>query len=100
MTIALRSRPFALALAFVAVAGTLVVANLAQAQEPGTGASANKDCPGLAATLGETITCNFTVENIGDFPAEVTALTETEPIPGWDARRYQLHGRWSGHQRR
>ncbi len=84
MTIALRSRPFALALAFVAVAGTLVVANLAQAQvpDPGTGASADKNCPGAAATLGQTITCTFTVENIGDFPAQVTTLTEQSPFPG------------------
>ena len=75
-------RPFALALAFVAVAGTLVVANLAQAQDPGTGASADKNCPGAAATLGQTITCTFTVANIGDFPAQVTSLTEQSPFPG------------------
>jgi len=33
------------------------------------------------ATLGQTVTCNFTVENIGAFPATVTALTEQSPFP-------------------
>jgi uncharacterized repeat protein (TIGR01451 family) len=54
----------------------------AQAQDPGTGASAAKECPGTTATLGQTITCAFVVQNIGDFPAQVTALTETSPSPG------------------
>jgi hypothetical protein len=54
----------------------------AQAQDPGTGASASKECPGLVAAPGDTITCGFVVQNIGDFPATVTTLTETSPSPG------------------
>ena len=79
-----RRRALALTLAFVAGAGTLLVSNPAEAQVPPqpTGASASKDCPGVAATLGETITCNFTVRNIGFFPGQVTALTEQSPFPG------------------
>jgi uncharacterized repeat protein (TIGR01451 family) len=81
MTIALRS--WRRALVLVAAVGTLVVAGSAQAQEPpGTGAEANKTCPGVAATIGQTITCNFSVQNTGDLPAQVTALTETSPDPG------------------
>jgi len=82
MRVALRSARGVLALVFIAV-GAVVGANVTQAQEPppGTGASADKDCPGEAATLGQTITCNFTVENIGDFPAQVTTLTEQTPFP-------------------
>ena len=90
MTIALRSRRRVLvfALAFVGAVGTLVVSNPAQAQvvDPGTGASAAKNCPGATATLGQTITCTFAVANTGDFPAQVTTLTEHEPIPGWGCR--------------
>ncbi len=84
MNIALRSRTLVLAFALVAGVGTLVVANPAQAQDPGTGAAADKDCPGAAAELGQTITCNFTVVNTGDFPAQVTALAEQSPFPGGD----------------
>jgi uncharacterized repeat protein (TIGR01451 family) len=60
------------------------VADAAHAQVPptGTGAEAGKDCPANVATLGETIICNFAVENTGDFPALVTALTEQSPFPG------------------
>ena len=88
MTIALRSRRhvIALTLALVAGVGTLVVANPAQAQDPGTGASAGKNCPGLAAAPGQTIICNFAVENIGDFPAVGHGADGDESIPGWDAR--------------
>jgi uncharacterized repeat protein (TIGR01451 family) len=86
MTIALRSRrrAIALTLALVAGVGTLVVSNPAQAQvtDPGTGASAAKNCPGATATLGQTITCTFAVANTGDFPAQVTTLTEQSPFPG------------------
>ena len=57
---------------------------VAQAQDQ-TGASATKECPGLAAQLGQTITCKFTVENEGAFPAEITTLTETSPFPGGTA---------------
>ena len=32
--------------------------------------------------IGETVTCTFTVENIGFFPGQVTLLTETSPVPG------------------
>ena len=83
MTIALRSWPRALALtlALVAGVGALVLAAPAQAQEV-TGARANKDCPGLTATPGQTITCNFEVENTGALPATVTALREISPFPG------------------
>ena len=65
-----------------AVVGTLVVANPAQAQDPGTGATAQKLCPAGLATLGQTVTCIFTVRNIGTLPAEVISLTETFPFPG------------------
>ncbi len=84
MMIALRSRRSAtvLPLALIAAVGTLVVANPARAQEDQTGASADKDCPGMLATLGQTVTCNFTVANIGAFPAVVTGLTEQSPAPG------------------
>ena len=84
MNSALRSRTLVLGFALVAGVGTLVVANSAQAQDPGTGAAADKDCPGVAAELGQTITCNFTVVNTGDFPAQVTALTEQSPFPSGD----------------
>jgi uncharacterized repeat protein (TIGR01451 family) len=71
------------ALVLVAAVGALLVVSPAQAQEPQpTGASASKDCPLAPVTIGETVTCVFTVENIGIFPAEVTALTETFPFPG------------------
>ena len=80
MTVA---RTLRLALTLAAAVGLLVVASPAQAQQPEpTGASASKDCPGLAAGLGETITCNFTVQNIGFFPAEVTTLEDQSPFPG------------------
>ena len=69
------------ALVLIGVLGMFAVASSALAQE-GTGADAQKECPGVAATLGETITCNFSVENTGDLPAEVTTLTETSPEPG------------------
>src|SRR5215217_2888062 len=81
MTIASRSWPRALALT-LALVGALVLANPAQAQETGTGAEAAKECTGLTATPGETITCAFRVVNTGDDPAEVTNLTETSPVGG------------------
>jgi uncharacterized repeat protein (TIGR01451 family) len=89
MTIALRYRPRAVVLAFVLVliagALTIVAANPAEAQEP-TGASATKDCPDAPFsdpyTLGDTVTCLFSFSNLGFFPATVTALTETSPVPG------------------
>jgi uncharacterized repeat protein (TIGR01451 family) len=65
-----------------AIVGTLIVANPAQAQDPGTGATAQKLCPAGLATLGQTVTCVFTVRNIGTLPAEVITLTETFPFPG------------------
>jgi uncharacterized repeat protein (TIGR01451 family) len=73
-----------LALPMLALLMVLAVAlpGAAQAQEPGTGASASKECPGALAVLGETITCNFVVQNIGDFPAQVAELTEQSPFPG------------------
>jgi uncharacterized repeat protein (TIGR01451 family) len=80
MTTALRS--WRRALVLVAAVGMLVVVSSAQAQEPGTGASAAKECPGEFAALGQTITCIFIVQNIGDFPAQVVELTETSPFPG------------------
>jgi uncharacterized repeat protein (TIGR01451 family) len=77
-------RSWRLLLALVAGVGTLVLAGPAQAQEPvpGTGASATKNCSVDLATLGQTISCAFIVQNIGDFPAEVAALTEQSPFPG------------------
>ena len=80
MTIASPSWRRALVL-FAAVVGTLIVANPAQAQEV-TGARANKDCPGTTATPGQTIICNFEVENTGNLPATVTTLREISPFPG------------------
>ena len=80
MTIASPSWRRALVLV-AAVVGTLIVANPAQAQEV-TGASASKNCPGLTATPGQTITCSFKVENTGNLPATVTALREISPFPG------------------
>jgi uncharacterized repeat protein (TIGR01451 family) len=86
MTAALRSLPRALAFKLALVAGVLllalVLANPAQAQL--TGASASKDCgdPGETVTPGDTITCEFTVENIGALPATVTTLREISPFPG------------------
>jgi uncharacterized repeat protein (TIGR01451 family) len=65
----------------VAAVGMLVAVSSAQAQQA-IGAEAQKECPGVAATLGQTVTCTFAVENTGDLPAEVTALTETSPDPG------------------
>jgi uncharacterized repeat protein (TIGR01451 family) len=65
-----------------AVVGTLIVANPAQAQDPGTGAQAQKLCPASLATLGQTVTCVFSVRNTGTLPAEVISLTETFPFPG------------------
>jgi uncharacterized repeat protein (TIGR01451 family) len=81
MTSALRSWPRALALT-LALVGALVLANPAQAQDPGTGARAEKSCPDATAALGQTITCTFEVENIGDFAAQVETLEEQSPFPG------------------
>ena len=80
MTIALPSWRRTLVLV-AAVVGTLIVANPAQAQQV-TGARANKDCPGTTATPGQTIICNFDVENTGALPATVTTLREISPFPG------------------
>ena len=86
MTTALRRRRRALALtlALAAGAGTFAVSNAAEAQvpDPGTGASAFKNCPADVAAPGQTINCIFIVFNRGDNPATVTALTETMPFPG------------------
>lgn len=60
----------------------VVLTGAASAQDPGTGASASKECPGVAAQLGQTITCGFVVQNIGAFPAQITALNEQSPFPG------------------
>ena len=75
----------------------LVVANSAQAQDP-TGAAATKTvrASGAPETLGEIVTCTFTVENKGPSLPRSRSLTETSPVPGWDPRRYHLHGRWHG----
>ena len=51
------------------------------AQDPGTGAAADKECPAATATLGQTITCFFTVENTGDFPGTILTLEEQSPFP-------------------
>jgi uncharacterized repeat protein (TIGR01451 family) len=88
MSIALRSSPRALALKLALVAGVLVaalvLANPAQAQvpDPGTGASAGKNCLASTATPGQTIICAFAVANTRAETATVTALTETSPFPG------------------
>ena len=47
-----------------------------------TGAEANKDCPGVTASPGDTITCNFNVQNTGEQAAVITLLSETSPDPG------------------
>ena len=60
--------------------GLVIGVSTALAQS--TGAEANKDCPGLTASPGDTITCNFSVENTGEQEAEITLLTETSPDPG------------------
>jgi uncharacterized repeat protein (TIGR01451 family) len=85
MTLALRSRPrilvLAVVLALVAGAFAALAASRADAQEPGSvGAAALKNCPGIAVTIGTTVTCNFRVENIGASPATVIALSETSPF--------------------
>ena len=98
MTIASPSWRRALVL-FAAVVGTLIVANPAQAQEDLTGARANKDCPGTTATPGQTIICNFEVENTGDLPATVTTLREISPFPGGALVNITCTGRWNGHHR-
>ena len=51
-----------------------------------TGASASKTCPGVAAQLGETIHCTFTVENTGAAAGHIDVLTETSPVPGGTAQ--------------
>ncbi len=79
MSIALR--PWRRVLVLVAAVGMLVAVSSAQAQE-GTGAEANKDCPGISASPGDTVVCNFSIENTGDLPAVITTLTETSPDPG------------------
>jgi uncharacterized repeat protein (TIGR01451 family) len=91
MTLALRSRPRALVLAVVLVlvaAAFAVVASPAQAQEP-TGASATKDCPNATPpdfyTIGDTVICTFTVENLGFFPGAVQTLEDVSPFPGGPA---------------
>src|SRR5215217_5838736 len=71
-----------LTFAFVAVVGTLFGLDPAQAQDPGTGAEAFNNCPADVATIGQTINCLFSFRNTGDFPAQVTAMTETSPFPG------------------
>src|SRR3954451_10459683 len=83
MNVALRYGRHVLVLMFVAV-GALIGGRSTHAPTPppGTGASADKDCPGESATLGQTVTCNFAIANIGDFPAQVTTLTEQSPFPG------------------
>jgi hypothetical protein len=83
MTIKSRSwrRALGLTVALVAAVGTLVGANPAQAQTP-TGAKATKVCAPVITTIGDTVTCDFTVENDGDNPATVAALTEQSPVPG------------------
>ena len=75
------SRPWRRVLVLVAAVGMLVAVSSAQAQE-GTGAEANKDCPGISASPGDTVVCNFSIENTGDLPAVITTLTETSPDPG------------------
>jgi LPXTG-motif cell wall-anchored protein len=86
MNLALRCGRRALTITFVAVLATLVGFNQAEAQpDPGTGAQAFKNCPADVAIIGTTITCSFIVSNSGDFPAVVTALTETSPYPGGTA---------------
>jgi uncharacterized repeat protein (TIGR01451 family) len=70
--------------ALIGLSGAIAMTLPAQAQEvdPGTGASAFKNCPGTTVDLGETITCTFVVRNIGDNPATIASLTETSPYPG------------------
>jgi hypothetical protein len=91
LVLALRIMTFAVLLAALVAALVLVaaaaldVARPAQAQQPGTGASAAKNCPSDTALIGSTVTCNFIVANTGDFPATVTLLTETSPDPGGTA---------------
>jgi uncharacterized repeat protein (TIGR01451 family) len=81
MTIESRSWRRALVLV-AAIVGTLIVANPAQAQVTQVGARADKDCPGATASPGDTITCNFEVENTGALPAVITELVEISPYPG------------------
>ena len=81
MTIASPSWRRALVLV-AAIVGTLIVANPAQAQVTQVGARADKDCPGVTASPGDTVTCNFEVENTGALPAVITELVEISPDPG------------------
>jgi uncharacterized repeat protein (TIGR01451 family) len=73
-------------LAMLVVAlGLMLGLGSATAQVPpadATGAGATKDCPGLTAQLGQTVTCTFTVENEGATPATITELVEISPDPG------------------
>lgn len=80
MTVALRS--WRRALVLVAAIATFVVASPAQAQVTQVGARADKDCPGATASPGDTITCNFEVENTGALPAVISELVEISPDPG------------------
>ena len=68
--------------ALLAVMAIALAVGIPSAFAQATGAEANKDCPGVAASPGDTITCNFSVENTGEQAAVITALTETSPDPG------------------
>jgi uncharacterized repeat protein (TIGR01451 family) len=68
-----------LLLALLAVA---LVVGVPSAFAQATGAEANKDCPGATASPGDTITCNFSVQNTGEQAAVITELIEVSPDPG------------------
>ena len=89
MTLALRSRPRVLVLAVVLVlvgGAFTALASPAQAQEIPV-VPVSKDCPSAVDdpyTIGDTVTCNFTVQNFGFLAAEVIQLTEqseADPTP-------------------
>lgn len=59
-----------------------LVVGIPSALAAATGAEANKNCPGVTASPGDTITCAFSVQNTGEQSATITQLTETSPDPG------------------
>ena len=71
MSIALR--PWRRVLVLVAAVVVLVAVRVLRRPNL-TGAEANKNCPGVTASPGDTITCNFNVQNTGEQAAVITDL--------------------------
>ena len=99
MTLALRSRPRALGSrvvlvflrgAFAAAASPCAGSGIAGVCRPPRIVPGGPDDP---YTIGDTVTCNYTVENVGFFAAHVTHDVGAQAVPGSDADGYQLHAR-------